>query len=122
MQTTALAGDLRHQSAHAMRLPSFTIPAETEFSFPESDLAYVPTPNGVLITCNGLLVAWIFKGHAGSRNNKGRCQFYDVAFPSLTFDPQNRITGVILDSTCCDSLESAVQFVEATFSGAEVAA
>lgn len=117
---TALAGDLRHQSAQPMRLPAFVVPTEINYSFPESDLSYIPTPNGVLITYDGLLVAWIFKGHAGSRNNKGRCQFYDVAFPSLTTDPQQRITGVTLDSTCFDSLESAVQFVESTFANSEV--
>lgn len=115
MQTTALAGDLRHNSAQPLRLPSFAVPAEIEHSFPESDLSYIPTPNGILIACNGLLVAWIFKGHAGSRNNKGRCQFYDVAFPSLTTDPQNRMTGIMLDSTCFESLPDAVSFVEHTF-------
>ena len=115
MQTTALAGDPRHKTAQFMRLPSFTVPAEAEFSFPESDLSYVPTPNGVLVTYDGLLAAWIFKGHAGSRNNKGRCQFYDVAFPSLTTDPQNRMTGIMLDSNCFESLPDAVDFVERTF-------
>ena len=117
---TTLTGESRPKTAPPLRLPSFTIPADSEFSFPESDLTYIPTPNGVLITHNHLLVAWIFKGHAGARNNTGRCQFYDVAFCTLTFDPQDRIIGVMLDSTCFDSLESAVQFIENTFASQAV--
>ena len=109
-------GAIRPHTALSMRLPA--IPTDSAYHFPQSDLSYSQTPTGVLVTCNGLLVAWIFKGHAGrSRNNIAPCQFYDVAFPSITFGQQNRITGLMLDSDSFDTLAEAVQFVEATFAG-----
>ncbi len=60
-------------------------------------------------------MAWIYAGYAGSRNNPRACQFYDVAFPSLTFGEQQRITGLMLDSDSFDTLAEAIAFVEATF-------
>lgn len=114
---TAYAGDSRPNTAQQLRLPSFPVPADSEFTFPESDLDYIATPNGVLVTFTGLMVAWIYKGHAGSRTNPNRCTFFDVAFPSLTTGEQNRITGMMLDSASYETLAEAVRFVESTFSG-----
>ena len=112
MMQTALTGELRPSTAQPMRTPAIS-----GFNFPESDLSYTATHTGVLVTFTGVLVAWIYQGYAGSRNNPGACQFYDVAFPSITFGQQNRITGMMLDSDSFDTLHDAVAFVEATFGG-----
>ncbi len=104
----AITGGYRPRTAQPLRTPALS--GDT---FPESDLSYSATPNGVLVTANGLMVAWIYQGYAGSRNNPRACQFYDVAYPSLTFGQQNRVTGIMLDSASFDSL--AVAFVESTF-------
>lgn len=93
-----------------MRLPAFKIP--------ESDLTYSVTPSGVLVTFNGVLVAWIYPGHTQYKTQGITGTFFDVAFPTLTFDPHKRITGVMLDSDSFDDLQAAVAFVEATFGGA----
>lgn len=120
-----ITGELRPHHAQQLRLSAFPLPADDDFQFPNNtDLNYIQTQTGVLVTYEHLLVAWIFKGQAGSRNNSGRCQFYDVSYPTFTYEPfgQQRITGMMLDSSSFDSLNDAVQFVEATFAnGAEVA-
>ncbi len=108
MQT--ITGEYRPKTAQPLR--TLALSGNT---FPPSDLSYAETPNGVLVTANGLMVAWIYPGHAGSRNNPRACQFYDVAYPSLTFGQQNRVTGIMLDSASFDSLTEAVAFVESTF-------
>ncbi|MCB1621618.1 MAG: hypothetical protein KDI44_12880 [Thiothrix sp.] len=100
-----------------LRLPSFPVPADLTFQFPDSDLDYIATLNGVLVTFSGLLVAWIYPGHAGSRDGN-RCLFWDVAHPALTTGEQGRVTGIMLASESFDSLPEAVQHVEATFGGA----
>ncbi|MEZ5534400.1 MAG: hypothetical protein R3F02_02135 [Thiolinea sp.] len=110
MQTALNAGESRPKTAQPLRAPAI-IGAH----FPESDLSYAATPNGVLVTHNGLMVAWIYQGYAGARNNPNRCEFFDVAFPSLSFDPQNRITGMMLDSASFDTVAAALAFIEATF-------
>ena len=112
---TAHTGEPRPHPGQ-LRLPAFTLPAENPFQFPESDFDYITTPNGILVTYTGLMIAWIYQGHAGSRNTKGACRFFDVAFPSLTFGQQNRITGVMLDTDSFDSLTEATHFIESTFS------
>ncbi len=107
---TAITGAYCPQLAQPLRLPAF----------PVSDLTYSLTPTGVLVTHNGLLVAWIYGGHAGHKHSiHPICHFYDVAFPTLTTDDQHRITGVMLDSDSFDTLEAAIAFVHATFGGAE---
>ena len=98
-----------------LQFPDFSAPTDSGFQFPESDLNYITTPNGILVTFNGLLVAWLYPGYAGSRNNPGRCQFWDCAYPSLSTGEQSRITGIMLDSNSFDSLQEAVQFVESSF-------
>ncbi len=120
MQTATLTGLVRPHPGQ-LRLPKFSVPAETEFQFPESDLDYLTTKAGTLVTHAGLMVAWIYQGIAGSRNNPKRCTFFDVAFPSFSFGQQNRVTGLMLDSASFDSMADAVSFVERTF-GSEVAA
>ncbi len=87
----AITGEYRPKTAQLLCTP--TLSGDT---FPQSDLSYSATPNGVLVTANGLMVAWIYPGHAGSRNNPRACQFYDVAYPSLTFGQQNRVTGILI--------------------------
>ncbi len=106
----AITGEYRPKTAQPLRTLALS-----GATFPPSDLSYSATPNGVLVTANGLMVAWIYPGHAGSRNNPRACQFYDVAYPSLTFGQQNRVTGVMLDSASFDSLAEAIAFVQATF-------
>ena len=115
---TAPTGESRPHPTQ-LRLPAFPIPPDTHFQYPDSDLNYSHTPNGVLVTYEGLLVAWLYHGHAGSRNNPNRCQFWDCAYPSLTTGQQNRITGIMLDSHSFDSLAEAVQFIEHTFADGE---
>lgn len=106
----AITGEHRPKTAQPLRTPAIS-----GGTFPHSDLSYTETPNGVLVTHNGLMVAWIYQGYAGSKGNARACQFYDVAFPSLSFDPQDRLTGLMLDSASFDELNDAVVFVESTF-------
>ncbi|MEZ5535084.1 MAG: hypothetical protein R3F02_05605 [Thiolinea sp.] len=121
MQTALNTGELRPKTAQQMRPPAFPVPSDSDFAFPDSDLDYTTTPNGVLVTSAGLMVAWIYQGHAGSRTNPRRCQFFDVAHPSLTTDDQNRLTGMMLDSASFDTLSAAVAFVQSTFATEETA-
>ena len=72
---TAFTGEPRPKTAQPMRTPAIS-----GATFPESDLSYAATPNGVLITHDGLMVAWIYQGYAGAKNNPNACQFYDCAF------------------------------------------
>lgn len=111
---TALTGEVRPHPAQ-LSFPDFPAPADRNFQFPDSDLNYINTPNGILVSCNGLLVAWLYPGHAGSRNNDSRCQFWDCAYPSLSTGEQSRVTGIMLDSNSFDSLQEAVQFIESSF-------
>ena len=110
-----ITGEHRPKTAQPLRHPA--ISGET---FPQSDLNYAATNNGVLVTHNGLMVAWIYQGWAGSKANPLACQFYDVAFPSLTFDTIQRITGLMLDSASFDTLSAATDFVEKTFGEVEL--
>ncbi|MEZ5480152.1 MAG: hypothetical protein R3E95_22530 [Thiolinea sp.] len=113
MQAALTQGAVRPHPAQ-LRFSTFPVPSDLDFSFPDSDLSYSRTANGVLVSCDGLLVAWIYPGHAGSKLHN-RCQFWDVAHPTLTTGEQNRITGIMLASESFDSLAEAVQHVEATF-------
>lgn len=114
----AFTGELRPHQSQQLCLSAFPLPADDDFQFPEhTDLTYIPTQTGTLVTYSHVLVAWIFQGRAGSRNNSGRCNFYDVSYPAFTYEPfgQQRITGMMLESDCFDTLNEAVQFVEAKF-------
>ena len=121
MQAALTIGQLRPVPAPQLRLPAIPQASEEPYPFPDNtDLTFIPTPNGVLVSCNHLLVAWLFQGHAGrSKNNIAPCQFWDVSYPTYTTGQQNRITGMMLDSASFDSLAEAVAFVVATF-GTEV--
>ncbi|HPE62198.1 MAG: hypothetical protein KDI15_02675 [Thiothrix sp.] len=114
MQPAYTAGPLRPHAAQ-LRLSALPVSADPDFSFPtHTDLSYSHTPNGVLVTYAGLLVAWIYPGHAGSRSSN-RCTFWDVACPGLSFGEQGRVTGILLDNLSFDTLTEAVQHIEATF-------
>lgn len=137
MQTALTTGGNRPQSAQPLRLPSFPVgqyPAipekyrnKTLYSsrllseqvFDFSTISFLSVGSSIMCMKDSELVAWIYSGHAGSRTNPNRCTFFDVAFPSLTFDPQNRITGVVLESDSFETLADAVRFIESTFASAE---
>ena len=107
---TALTGAYCPQLAQPLRLPAF--------QYPDSDLSYAVNPAGVLVTFNGVLVAWIYPGHTGYKHTGITDTFFDVAYPTLTQDPHKRLTGIMLESDSFADLPAAVSFVEATFGGA----
>ncbi|MEZ5480420.1 MAG: hypothetical protein R3E95_23955 [Thiolinea sp.] len=132
MQAITTQGALRPQPAQ-LRLPAFpighipTVPATlrdktTKLSsslsdalFNSASIEFFQAGNSIMCLKDSAPIAWIYPGHAGSRNNPGRCQFYDVAHPTLTTGEQGRITGIMLASESFETLPEAIQHIEATF-------